>query len=48
MDNVTTTAETEFLARFEDVDDATDEQVAEFANAWTEEVNEGGGDLWKV
>jgi hypothetical protein len=48
MDNVTTTVETEFLSRFEDVDDASDEQVAEFATQWCEEVNEGDGPKWKI
>lgn len=48
MDNVKTTAETEFLARFEDVDDASDEQVVEFATQWCEEVNEQGGETWKI
>ncbi len=48
-DTVTTECETTFLAQFEDIDDATDEQVEEFATAWVEEVNEGSAkDVWKI
>jgi hypothetical protein len=48
-DIVTTECETKFLAQFEDIDDATDEQVEEFATAWCEEVNEGSSkDVWKI
>jgi hypothetical protein len=48
-DIVTTETETKFLAQFEDIDDATDEQVEEFAKAWVEEVFEGSSkDVWKI
>lgn len=48
-DIITTETETKFLAQFEDIDDATDEQVEEFAREWCEEVYEGGGqNTWKI
>jgi hypothetical protein len=47
-DTVTTECETTFLAQFEYIDDATDEQVEEFATAWCDEVNEGGGATYRI
>jgi len=46
MKTVTTNAERNFKPA--DPDDVTDEEACAFAEAWVDEVHEGGGGLWKI